>query len=479
MATLSQAIDGTGTSGTATGRGAILALAVTMMLGSLGVSLPYVALPTVSDAFGVSLQAVQWVVTSYLLAVTTLVVGVGRWGDILGPRKVLLAGLGLFTFATVVCAAAPAFWILLAGRTAQGAGAAALMALTLVIARQTVDKDKVGRVMGLLGTMSAVGTALGPTLGGALTAGFGWRAIFLALIPLSALGLALVLATLPPPAPAVRRSTAAIDGGGTLLMGLSIALYALAVSGVTGVWMSAGLLLLAIVSGVGFVLVERRVATPLIQLAMLKDAKLLAGLTSNMLTSVVLMATLVVGPFYLSRGLGLDVTAVGAVVSVGPIVAALSGVPAGFFVDRFGSRAVLIAGLAQALVGCISLAVLSRAVGIAGYVAALAVLTSGYQLFLAANNTAVMMGAQEDQRGVISGMLTLSRNLGLTTGAALMGGIFAALIGSTGVDIPDGVARAMNITFAFASALILAALIVVRRSSRSAASPIWSSPQSL
>lgn len=449
--------------GKATGQGSIIGLAITMMLGSLGVSLPYVALPALSDAFGVSLQGVQWVVTAYLLAVTTLVVGIGRLGDILGPRKVLLAGLSLFTVATVVCAAAPTFWLLLAGRAAQGAGAAALMALTLVIARQTVAKDKVGRVMGLLGTMSAIGTALGPTLGGALTAGIGWRAIFLALIPLSTLSLTLVLLTVRSPGTAARRPTAAFDSSGTLLLGLSVALYALAVSGVTAGWTSAGLLLLAIISSVGFMLVERRIATPLVHFAMLTDAKLVAGLTSNMLTSAVMMATLVVGPFYLSQGLGLDIATVGVVVSVGPIVAAISGVPAGFIVDRFGSRAVLIAGLAQVLMGCIFLAVLSRAVGVAGYLSALAVLTSGYQLFLAANNTAVMVGTREEQRGVISGMLTLSRNLGLTTGAALMGGIFAALIDSTGVGDSDIVARAMNITFAFAGALTMLGLVLAIR----------------
>ncbi|MEZ5856762.1 MAG: MFS transporter [Hyphomicrobiaceae bacterium] len=238
--------------------GSIIGLAVTMMLGSLGVSLPYVALPSLSEAFGVSLQAVQWVVTSYLLAVTALVVGVGRLGDLLGPRKVLLAGLSLFTLAAVVCAMAPTFWLLLAGRAAQGGGAAALMALTLVIARQTVGKDKVGFVMGLLGTMSAIGTALGPTLGGALTAGFGWRAIFLALIPLSMLSLTLVYFTVPAPGTAAGPASAGVDAGGTLLLGLSVALYALAVSGVTGGWTSAGLLLLAIISLVGFVFVERR-----------------------------------------------------------------------------------------------------------------------------------------------------------------------------------------------------------------------------
>jgi MFS family permease len=442
-------------------RTSIVGLAVAMMVGSLGVSLPYVALPALSEAFGVSLQAVQWIVTGYLLSVTTLVVGAGRVGDIFGPRTVLLAGLTLFTVATLICAVAPTFWMLIVGRAAQGVGAAALMALTLVIARQTVPKDAVGRLMGLLGTMSAIGTALGPTMGGVLTAQFGWRAIFLALIPLSLLSLALVFLTLPPPAVAKGRATSVFDAAGTILLGLSVGFYALALSGVNGGWSSSGLFSIALVGIGAFVLVERRAATPLVQLTMMRDAKLITSLFSNMLTSTVMMATLVVGPFYLSRGLGLDVAAVGLVVSIGPIIAAISGFPAGLIVDKFGTRTVLVAGLAQVLAGCIGLALLSRSFGVTGYVAAIAVLTSGYQLFLAANNTVVMLGAREEQRGVISGMLILSRNLGLSTGASLMGGIFASLVDVAGLNNPAIVAKGMSVTFAFASALILLALVMV------------------
>ena len=294
-------------SGTASGRGSIVGLAVTMMLGSLGVSLPYVALPTLSEAFGVSLQAVQWIVTSYLLAVTTLVVGVGRLGDIFGPRKVLLAGLSLFMLATVVCAAAPTFWVLDRRPSRPRCGSRG--------SHGPHSRDRPGdRCQGQDGPCHGpAGDHVGNRDGAraqpwrSAQLQFGWRAIFLALIPLSALSLALVLVSSSVCATAPRRSTAAFDAAGTLLLGLSAALYALALSGVTGGWSSAGLLLLASVGIVGFVLVEQRVEAPLVQLAMMRDAKLVAGLTSNMLTSAVMMATLVVGPFYLSRGLGLDV----------------------------------------------------------------------------------------------------------------------------------------------------------------------------
>lgn len=101
----------------------------------------------------------------YLLAITTLIVGVGRLGDIISRRTLLLAGLSLFMLASLGCAVAPTIWWLIAARVAQGLGGAVMMAITLALVGETISKDKVGRAMGLLGTLSAVGTALGPTLG--------------------------------------------------------------------------------------------------------------------------------------------------------------------------------------------------------------------------------------------------------------------------------------------------------------------------
>src|SRR6266404_4132511 len=159
-----------------------------------------------------------------------------------------------------------------------------------------------------------------------------------------------------------------------------------------------------------------------------------------------MMATLVVGPFYLSRALGLNEALVGFVVAIGPIISALSGVLAGRIVDRLGAPFIVIVGLIQMAAGAFALTVLPAMFGVAGYIAAIAVLTPGYQLFQAANNTAVMTGVRPDQRGVISGMLSLSRNLGLITGAAVMGAVFAAA--SAVVDVttahPEAVAAGMR-----------------------------------
>lgn len=258
------------------------------------------------------------------------------------------------------------------------------------------------------------------------------------------------------------------DHVGTLLLALTLAAYALAMTIGRGSFGPLNMaLLLATIAGAGlFVLAETRAASPLIRLAMLRDPVLSASLAMSALVSTVMMATLVVGPFYLSRALGLDAAVVGLILSVGPLAAALTGVPAGRIADRFGAQRMTVVGLIGIAAGSFILSMLPATLGIAGYIVPIVVITVGYALFQTANNTAVMTDIRPDQRGVISGMLNLSRNLGLITGASVMGAVFA--LGSATTNMmtarPEAVAVGMRITFAVAAVLIIAALAIASAS---------------
>jgi len=205
-------------------------LSLAVLLSSLGTSIANVALPTLARAFTASFQDVQWIVLAYLLAITTLIVSVGRLGDVVGGRRLLLAGILLFTLASVLCGLAPTLWMLIAARAAQGLGAAAMMVLTMAFVGETVPRERTGSAMGLLGTMSAVGTALGPSLGGVLIAGLGWRAIFLVKVPLGVAALLLAHRHLPADRPAEKADRAGFDAVGTLLLAMTLATYALAMT---------------------------------------------------------------------------------------------------------------------------------------------------------------------------------------------------------------------------------------------------------
>lgn len=443
---------------------ALVSLSLSMLLSSLGTSIANVGLPTLAQAFSASFQHVQWVVLAYLLAITTLIVSVGRLGDIIGRRRLMLVGISLFTLASALSGVAPTLWLLIAARVMQGLGAAIMMALTIAMVGEAVPKDKTGSAMGLLGTMSAIGTAMGPTLGGFLIAAFNWRAIFLVNVPLGILTFTLAYRCLPVDRLSTKVNKTRFDTMGTLLLALTLAAYALAMTlgrGNFGILNAA--LLVAAVFGVGlFAYIETRAISPLIKLTMFRNPVLRAGFVMSALVTTVVMATLVVGPFYLSGALGLDATRVGLVMSAGPIVAALTGAPAGRLVDRFGGHRMGIVGLIAMTLGAIILPLLPTSFGIAGYICPLSMITAGYALFQAANNTAVMTSISTDQRGVISGLLGLSRNLGLITGASAMGAVFT--LGSSVADLTtahsDAVVSGTRMTFFVAAILVIFALAI-------------------
>ena len=227
-------------------------------------------------------------------------------------------------------------------------------------------------------------------------------------------------------------------------------------------WRNGALVLLAAIGLLLFVRVEARAASPLVRPALFRDPVLRAGFAMSALVTTVVMATLVVGPFYLAGVFGLDAVRVGLVMSGGPIVAALVGVPAGRAVDRFGAGRLTLAGLAAMVAGTAALALLPAQLGVAGYVVPLLVATGGYAVFQAANNTGVLADVRADQRGVVSGLLNLSRNLGLVTGASVMGAVFVA--GSAASDASTMPALAltagMQRTFAVAAALVVMAIAI-------------------
>ncbi|EJM20298.1 arabinose efflux permease family protein [Pseudomonas sp. GM18] len=445
-------------------RWALASLSLSMLMPSLDTSIANAGLPTLAEMFDASFQHVQWIVLAYLLAITTLIVSVGRLGDMIGRRRLLLAGIAIFTLSSLACGVAPSLGWLVGARAVQGLGAAIMLALTVAFVGETVPKAQTGSAMGLLGTMSAIGTTLGPSLGGMLIAGVGWQAIFLINIPLGVLNLWLAYRYLPADAQRAKAGRVGFDKAGTLLLALTLAAYALAMTIGHGDFGPLNIaLLLTAVFGVGlFIFVEVTVTSPLIKLALFRQPGLSASLAMSVLVSTVMMATLVVGPFYLSGALGLGTALVGFALSVGPLVAALTGVPAGRLVDRFGTRRMTRLGLAAMALGAAALSMMPAGFGLPGYLAPIAVITASYALFQAANNTAIMTDIHPDQRGVIAGMLSLSRNLGLITGASVMGAVFALASATTDITSasPAAIASGMRITFAVAVALIILALAV-------------------
>lgn len=387
--------------------GITITLALSMLLASLGTSIANIALPALAEAFSAPFAEVQAVVVAYLATLTVAVIIAGRLGDIYGLKPILLAGLGLFAVASLICGLAPNLWWLIGARALQGIGAAFLMTLSMALMRQTASEARVGRAMGLLGTTSALGTALGPSLGGLLIPATGWRGIFWVQLPLVAIALILAFVTLPNNA-------------------------------------------------------SKEKASPVSLWSVLNTA-LLPNLFANLLVAAVMMTTLVVGPFYLGLGLGLRETPMGFIMAIGPVISIFSGVLSGRLVDAWGSGRVLAIGLALLAAGAFLLALLPNMIGVIGYVLSITVLTPGYQLFQVANNTDVLADVPKDRRGTVSGLLGLSRNIGLIAGGSVMGAIFAFGVGTENFvhAAPAAIAGGMMLTFLLAGAMVIVAIGVI------------------
>ncbi|RMH87701.1 MFS transporter [Stutzerimonas zhaodongensis] len=442
----------------------LAALGGAILLASMGNSIATVALPHLATMFSAGVQTVQWVVLAYLLGVTVAILMAGRLGDLYGNRRVLLAGIMLFILASVGGAVAPSLGWLIAGRALQGVGAAVLMALPMSIAKSLITKQRLGAVMGLLGTMSAIGTALGPSVGGLLIGQLGWRSIFVLLALCGAGMLVLASAGLGKTAPTA--TSTRIDWPGAAWLSLALLGFALAATGGrAGIAIQPwALLILGAVALLLFIRTELAVAHPLIPVALFRERAIVAPLWMNLLVAGIMMSTLVVGPLFLTFGLGLSEAMTGLVMAAGPIAAALSGAPAGRLTDRFGTDRMLFVGLMLVAMGLCSFAILPALIGVPGYLLAMLLMTPGFQLFLAGNSTGVMNQAAEENRGVLSGLLGLSRNLGFMTGASLIPLLFTSLLGGRILanNTTTTISSAFSVTFLSMAGLCLLTLLAVR-----------------
>lgn len=387
-------------------------LALSMLLGALGTSIANIALPTLGSVFSAPFVQVQAVVVAYLAALTITVVIAGRLGDRHGLKPMLIIGLIIFGLSSLLCGVATNLWLLVGARALQGIGAAFLMTLSMALARQTAGPARIGRAMGLLGTVSALGMALGPSLGGVLIELAGWRSLFWLQSLLAAITLVFAVVMLP-------------GGGG------------------------------------------KRPST-IVSLWSVLNKKLAPSLILNVLVFSIMMTTLLVGPYFLSLGLKLQAALVGIIMAIGPFISIVSGIPSGRLVDSWGSTPVMLCGLILLTLGAGLFAFLPNMMGVTGYILAIVILTPGYQLFQAANNTATLTDVPKNLQGTVSGLLNLSRNIGLIVGASGMGAVFSLGAGTSEFAQASGsaIAAGMQLTFLVAGGIMVCALLIAKVSRR-------------
>jgi EmrB/QacA subfamily drug resistance transporter len=415
---------------------AMAAVSMGVFLGTIDGSIINVSLPTMMAALDTNFPTIQWVILGYLLTVTCLLLSMGRLADIQGKKKIYLIGFVIFTLGSMLCGLAPTAQWLVAFRVIQGIGAAMVMALGMGIITGAFPPHERGKALGIMGTVVSVGIAVGPALGGLLIGTIGWRAIFFVNVPIGIVGVLMVRAFVPVDRPSGRQKFD-FAGAGTMFAGLLCLLLALTLGQSVGfdtpfIWaLLAGFVVFLVV----FLLIEARVAQPMVDLTMFRKPSFSVGLLTGYVTFVALGGVFIL-PFYLQGVLGYSAAQVGLLLSVLPIALSVTSPVSGMLSDRFGPRGLATAGLLVITLTFLLLSTLQTDTSALGYILRIAPLGIGFGLFQSPNNSAIMGSVSKIRLGIASGLLAMSRTLGQTTGVALFGAIFAisaaAYAGQTG-----------------------------------------------
>lgn len=425
-------------------------LATAQLMLVLDVTVVNVALPRIGDDLGLDRGAVPWVMTAYTLVFGGLMLLGGRLADLVGPRRMILVGLAVFTAASLACALAGSATGLLAGRAAQGLGAAVLSPAALALLTRTSQGPDRTRALAVWGALAGVGTALGLVLGGLLTSALGWRWIFAINVPIGVLLLASVPLLVPAVARATSRARLDVPGAVLVTIGTGVVVYGLVNAGTEG-WGAAGTVL-ALLGGLAawvlFAIVERATREPLLRIGLLREPPVAAGAFLMLIATGLMVGGFFLGSFVLQRAYGLSALEVG--LAFLPVALSVMGGShvAGRVLVRVPAKWVAGVGLALAAVGEGLVVLVDHP---AGVVAGLSLASLGVGAAFVTAFTSALAGSGEGDAGLRSALVNTFHELGGAFG-------IAALSSIAGAALTAANPRATDFTGAFVAAAVVAAV---------------------
>ena len=412
------------------------------------------AFPSIVAAFGIAVPQIKWVVICYVGVHASLMLICGRLGDLFGYRRVFLAGCAWSAAAFVMCAMAPSYGWLLAGRAMQGVGAALVLSVGPALATGAFPPEARSRVLGYYTMIFGIGAALGPPLAGLLVARWGWSAVYAFRIPLALVSFALAWAL-----PANRPGSAPrfdLLGGGLMVVATAALLVGLDQLRDLSIWILPALAL-AVLACWGFIHVERRQAAPLIALWHFADPRLGRALIEAVGVNIAGFSILLLAPFLLTRMADLSPAATGLLLAASPLGMVLAALVAERIAARTGMMRLTRIGLGITAMG---LAILAGAtLSLPGLAAGMLIQGFGQGLFQVANFDQVTGSLPPQDRGVAGSLALLTRTFGLMLGATLLMLLMQTLAGGTA---PGQIIAGIGGTYA-AAALIPAFLLLIRR----------------
>lgn len=386
-------------------------------MACLDSSIVNVALPKMSEKLNVSMASIEWVVTSYLIIVSASILIFGRLGDIKGKTKIFKFGIILFTFGSLMCGITSSLSFLVAARVLQAIGAAATMSANQGIITQTFPSNERGRALGISGTFVALGTMVGPPLGGFIVSTFSWEYIFLINVPIGIITFIMALKILPSKGKALREK---LDLRGSLLFVIAVVLmFGSITQGQTTGYNNPMIItafIISIAALITFFALERKITEPLLDLSIFENKLFSLSIFCGFISFISISCTNIIQPFYLQDAQKLSASFTGLLMAVYPLVLSVVAPVSGYLSDKIGSEFLTFLGLIFTSLGLFLLSGLTENSSLVLLILFVSIMSIGNGLFQSPNNSLIMSTVPKNKLGIAGSVNALIRNLGMVFG---------------------------------------------------------------
>lgn len=398
----------------------LLTTVLLTFMATLDGSIVNVALPVMAEKLSVSMASIEWVVTSYLIVIVGTILLFGRLADIIGKTTVFKIGITIFTIGSLTCGISNSLIMLVISRGIQAIGAAGTMSTSHGIITHVFPSNERGRALGLNGTFVALGSMVGPPIGGIIVSALSWQYIFLINVPIGILALILAIKTLPK---SNNNNNEKLDLMGAVLFGITMVLLFGSLTFGKEIGFNNIIIILCLITSIilfaVFINVEKRITQPLLNLQIFNNLLFSLSVFCAFISFVAISCSNIILPFYLQYVMKLSPSYAGIIMMVSPIILAVAAPISGYMSDRVGSELLTCIGLVGTSLGLFLISTLTQYSYIGLLIIFIAVMTLGNAMFQSPNNSLVMSTVDRDKLGIAGSINALVRNLGMVFGISL------------------------------------------------------------
>lgn len=431
-------------------------------MSTLDSSIVNVALPKMATSLNVTTSSIQLVVTSYLIVIAGIVLIFGKLGDMLGKSRMFKIGVGLFTFGSLLCGMSKSFLMLIVSRIVQAIGAAGTMANNQGIITETFFKNERGKALGFLGISISLGSIIGPGLGGFIVGAVSWEYVFLINVPIGIIALYYACKLLPNDKNKVHGK---LDYIGAILFMFTIVPLFMALEEGLNIGFTHPIIILgfivAVISFMIFILVEKRKEDPLLQLSIFSNKLFSLSIFCAFITFIAIFCNNIVLPFYLQDVMNFSPQHAGLILMVNPLIMIVVSPTSGNLSDKIGSEILTFVGLILVSLGLFLMSTFNVDSTVLSMVLFIAIMSVGMGLFQPPNNSLIMSTVPMDKLGIAGSINALMRNLGMVCGIALATTLLYSMMSfKIGYPVTDYVAGRNDVFIYGLRAVYIAAAVI-------------------